>query len=165
MRLFKKLVVLILALFASLSLVACDKSETKLEEALNSIALGDLSSVTQDIELIAVTGKHKLPIEWSIENVKGETAELDLTGEVPIVRITRAPYTEEGPGEWGEVRLTATVRIGKKSDSRHWDIFVKPGEKVFTLSVGDAASSLKEHPSESPERSLISTAQASSFTG
>lgn len=139
MRLFKKLVVLILALFASLSLVACDKSETKLEEALNSIALGDLSSVTQDIELIAVTGKHKLPIEWSIENVKGETAELDLTGEVPIVRITRAPYTEEGPGEWGEVRLTATVRIGKKSDSRHWDIFVKPGEKVFTLSVGDAA--------------------------
>lgn len=139
MRLFKKLVVLILALFASLSLVACDKSETKLEEALNSIALGDLSSVTQDIELIAVTGKHKLPIEWSIENVKGETAELDLTGEVPIVRITRAPYTEEGPGEWGEVRLTATVRIGKKSLSRHWDIFVKPGEKVFTLSVGDAA--------------------------
>ena len=139
MRLFKKLVVLILALFASLSLVACDKSETKLEEALNSIALGDLSSVTQDIELIAVTGKHKLPIEWSIENVKGETAELDLTGEVPIVRITRAPYTEEGPGEWGEVRLTATVRIGKKSDSRHWDIFVKPGEKVLTLSVGDAA--------------------------
>jgi|LSQX01.1.fsa_nt_gb hypothetical protein len=139
MRLFKKLVVLILALFASLSLVACDKSETKLEEALNSIALGDLSSVTQDIELIAVTGKHKLPIEWSIENVKGETAELDLTGEVPIVRITRAPYTEEGPGEWGEVRLTATVRIGKKSLSRHWDIFVKPGEKVFILSVGDAA--------------------------
>ena len=155
MRLFRKLIILVLALFASFGLVACDKEkiddETKMEQALNSIALGDLNSLTQPFDLISVTGKHKLPITWSLENVEGEQAELDLSGAVPRVIITQDPYRgvdENGKplNKWGHAVLTATVRIKDKTKSRSWDLYIKPADEFYNLSVIEAAQQSEGTP-------------------
>lgn len=144
-----------MALFASFGLVACDKEkiddETKMEQALNSIALGDLNSLTQPFDLISVTGKHKLPITWSLENVEGEQAELDLSGAVPRVIITQDPYRgvdENGKplNKWGHAVLTATVRIKDKTKSRSWDLYIKPADEFYNLSVIEAAQQSEGTP-------------------
>lgn len=143
MRIFKKIVVLILALFASIALVGCNYA-TKVQEAVNSIALGNTYSLTQSFNLIKETGKHKLPITWSIENVEEETCTLDLTGKLPRVIVTPTPYSEDENGNqtnsWGHAILTATVKLGNKSASRNWDLWVKPEGRIFTLDIGEAAT-------------------------
>ena len=60
MTFFKRIAVLILALFALFGFAACkDKidPETKIKEALQSIALGDTNSITDSFDLISETGK------------------------------------------------------------------------------------------------------------
>lgn len=147
MTFFKRIAVLILALFALFGFAACkDKidPETKIKEALQSIALGDTNSITDSFDLISETGKHMLPITWSIENIELETAELDLTGDVPRVIITQDPYTEDEEGKptnnWGHAKLRATVSVGDKSSYREWDLWIKPADKIIMMSVAEAAA-------------------------
>jgi uncharacterized protein YdeI (BOF family) len=143
----KRIFVLILALFASFGLVACKDDEGTLDpekqisEALGSIALGDTNSLNQSFDLIAKTGKHGLTIEWSVVNVKGETATIDDTGDVPRVIITPEPYEEDEEGnqinEWGQATLRATVRIGDKSSFREWDLWIVRAPKVLNMPISE----------------------------
>ncbi|MDD3999396.1 MAG: hypothetical protein PHX62_00685, partial [Bacilli bacterium] len=147
----KKIFVLVLALLASFSLVACKEDtedidpETKISEALGSIALGDTNSITQSFDLIKTTGKHQLTITWSVTNTVGETVALDLTGATPRLVVTQAPYTEDENGkptnDWGEATLKATVSVGDKSSSREWPLWVKPAEKVLDMTVAEVLAS------------------------
>jgi len=137
----KKTIVFILSFLALFIFVGCKKTnhEKIVDEALSSIMLGDVNSLSQSFDLIAKTGQHELEITWTLENTQGETASLDLTGEKPRVIITPEEYAEDEQGnatnQWGKAELTATVTSGDKTASRKWELNIKPQEKSVAMTI------------------------------
>ncbi len=131
---FKTILVLLVAIFATFALAACDNGvEAELEEAINSITLGDLNSLKADFKLVAKTNKHDLDIKWELID-SDDTLELEKVGEDWWVRVTPTEYKEDAEGnptnEWGTGTLKAVVEKDGKSVDRKWDLNVKPGEFV-----------------------------------
>ncbi len=134
----RKLMTLIFALLLGLSLAACNKEEVdldaqKVQEALASIAVGNLTNVKLSFTVRATTIQHDLPITWEVECTDGSAA-IETVGGVTTVVVTRTEYTEDAQGvqtnAWGEAVLKATVTVNEKSATRTWDLSVAPGEKV-----------------------------------
>ncbi len=132
---------LIFALLLGLSLAACNKEEVdldaqKVQEALASIAVGNLTNVKLSFTVRATTIQHDLPITWEVECTDGSAA-IETVGDVTTVVITRTEYTENAQGvqtnAWGEAVLKATVTYNGKSATRTWDLSVAPGEKVAEI--------------------------------
>jgi len=139
----KKTIVFILSFLALFIFVGCKKTDHEkiVDEALSSIMLGDVNSLSQSFDLIAKTGQHELEITWTLENTQGETASLDLTGEKPRVIITPEEYAEDEQGnatnQWGKAELTATVTSGDKTASRKWELNIKPQEKSVAMTIAE----------------------------
>ncbi|MDD4076935.1 MAG: hypothetical protein PHT03_03045 [Bacilli bacterium] len=139
----KKLILVIFTVLLALFFTACDKkpteNELKMHDALNSIALGDISTVKSTFVLPRnTTIKHELDITWSIE-CNDETAKLEQRGDKWYVVITPTPYEEDEQGDpindWGYAVLRATVSIGKKSVYREWPIDIYPGDKKIAITT------------------------------
>ncbi|MFA7435472.1 MAG: immunoglobulin-like domain-containing protein [Bacilli bacterium] len=139
----KKILVLILAFIASFAMIACEDEKDdvllQLEEAVNSITLGDTTALVADFTIVNKTNRHDLEITWELvdadDTLKLERVDDDFTKVV----VTPTEYTEDEDGEqtnpWGKGTLKATVSIGDKSKSREWDLHVKPNGKTEALTV------------------------------
>lgn len=153
----KRIATLLFALLLSVSLFACndekEENAQKIQEGLASIAVGNLSTLTESFELRATTIQHDLPIVWSVECTDNSVKIETVDGKVMAV-ITRSEYTEDASGNqtnpWGEAVLKATVTIESQSATRDWNMFVKPKDKpadgVMTLATIKAAAVAKDAP-------------------
>lgn len=138
MKGIKRITLLFFIVVTALLFAACgdakpDEEVLKMQDGLNSIALGNISTVKASFVIPRnTTIKHDLEITWSLECEDG-TAALEKRGELWYVIITPTPYEEDEDGypinEWGIAKLLATVSVGDKSKSREWEINVHPGDK------------------------------------
>lgn len=147
MKLFKfnsrKVLVLILTLVVSLMMVGCsDKKEilAEINEAINSITLGDVSTLKGNFDIRNTTIVGELEIKWELVDVDS-TLKLEAKDDAKwtTVVVTPTEYTEDAQGKqtnaWGKGTLRATVTKEEQSVSRDWTLHVVPGEKTSVLTV------------------------------
>jgi len=148
----KKIIVLILAFVASFVMIACRDDEVlkQLEEAVNSITLGDTTALVEDMTILNTTNKHELEISWELVDVDATLKLEKVDDDYTKVIVTPTEYTENEEGEqtnaWGKGTLKATVSKDEKSFSRQWDLYVKPGEKpkqYVEMTVAEAKAAEK----------------------
>ena len=147
----KRILVLFLALVASLGLMACDKKdkevEQQLKDALATILVPDTSTLNNSFTLPDKTRDYDLTITWEVICEDG-TAKLETVDGKQQVTITQTEYSEDAQGNqtngWGEGTLKATVTIGDKSSSRSWELHILPGVKETELTVAAAKAAAND---------------------
>jgi uncharacterized protein YdeI (BOF family) len=136
-----KIIVLVLTLLLSFTMIGCTDKElvAELEEAVNSITLGDTSSLKASFDIRNFTNKHNIEIKWELVEADDTLKLQKKNDDYTTVVVTPTEYEEDDEGNqinpWGKGVLVATVSKGKESVSRRFELFVMPSPKTELMNI------------------------------